>query len=269
MNASPYRLVTFNVWGDYFGNPPCERDERQVATLKGLEPDLIALQEITSNYWASRLMDGLSDEFEAVGCGMGHDGGNLFTPLLFRKTRFSLLEKGGFLFHPELDKSKGAAWAALRDERTGRKVVAFSTHFWWRIDGVGDDYIRLENARRLHSELSAVAERNAAAIVGGGDLNAELDASCIAELARLGWQSGRDSAPCSDRRHTQHGDPVRGADGAYHGTDLDHAKKTMMIDHVFHSHGGIRPCEFCVVTTGGVEDLSDHYPLAFDFQLRS
>ena len=134
---------------------------------------------------------------------------------------------------------------------------------------MGDDYIRLENARRLHSELSAVAERNAAAIVGGGDLNAELDASCIAELARLGWQSGRDSAPCSDRRHTQHGDPVRGADGAYHGTDLDHAKKTMMIDHVFHSHGGIRPCEFCVVTTGGVEDLSDHYPLAFDFQLRS
>ena len=263
--SARYRFVTFNVWGDYFGNPPGERDERQAVALKGLEPDFIALQEMTGNFWASHLLGGLSDEFEAVGRGMGHGGSDSFTPLLFRKGRFSLLEEGGFLFHPELDTSKGAAWAALRDKQTGGRVVAFSTHFWWRIDGVGDDYIRMENARRLHSELSAAAERNAAAIVGGGDLNAGAEASCIAELARLGWRSARDSVPCGDGRPTWHGYPVRGADGAYHGTGLDHAEKTLMLDHVFHGPAGILPCTFRVVTEGGVEDLSDHYPLAFDF----
>ena len=113
-DASRYRFVTFNVWGDYFGNPPGERDERQAAALKRLEPDFIALQEMTGNFWASRLPGGLSDEFEAVGRGMGHAGGDSFTPLLFRKGRFSLLEKGGFLFHPELDTSKGAACGECR-----------------------------------------------------------------------------------------------------------------------------------------------------------
>ena len=263
--AAPYRYVTFNVWGDYFGNPPHERDARQATILKGLDPDFIALQEMTANFWASRLIDDLTNKFEAIGRKMGDKGGDSFTPLLFRKDRFALLEKGGFLFHPELDKSKGAVWAAVRDVRTGERIIAFSTHFWWRTDGEGDDYIRMENARRLHAELSAAAERNSAAIVGGGDLNAGCASSAIAELNRLGWRSGQDTAPGKDTRPSWHGFPVRGHDGAYHGTGLDKAAKALRLDHVLYDPARVRPYEFRVVTGSHVEDLSDHYPLLFDF----
>ena len=164
-SAAPYRYVTFNIWGDYFGNPPQERDAREASILKNLNPDFIALQEMTANFWASRLIGDLTNTFEAVGRKMGDKGGDSFTPILFRKDRFTLLEKGSILFHPELDKSKGAVWAIVKDVQTGERILAFSTHFWWRTDGEGDDYIRLENARRLHAALSAVAERHAAAIV--------------------------------------------------------------------------------------------------------
>ena len=51
-----YRFVAFNVWGDFFGNPVFERDERQLAILKSHDPDFIGLQEMTSNFWKSRMM---------------------------------------------------------------------------------------------------------------------------------------------------------------------------------------------------------------------
>ena len=101
--AAPYRYVTFNIWGDYFGNPPKERDAREASVLKDLNPDFIALQGMTANFWASRLIGDLTNTFEAIGWKMGDKGDHSFTPILFRKDRFTLLEKGSILFHPELD----------------------------------------------------------------------------------------------------------------------------------------------------------------------
>ena len=263
--AAPYRFVTFNIWGDYFGNPPNERDARQVEILKGLGPDFIALQEMTKNFWASRLVTGLTNDFEAVGRKAGEDGGDSFTPLLFRKGKFELLGSGSALFNPELDKSKGVVWAAVRDVRTGERVVAFSTHFWWRTDGEGDDYIRAENARRLHAELSSAAAKHSAAIVGGGDFNTGPASSAMAELLRLGWRSAQDTAPGKDTRQSWHGNPVRGPDGAYHGTNLAKAERTMRLDYLLYDPSRVQAYEFRVATGSHVEDLSDHYPLVFDF----
>ena len=39
--AAPYRYVTFNIWGDYFGNPPQERDAREASMLKNLNPSFV------------------------------------------------------------------------------------------------------------------------------------------------------------------------------------------------------------------------------------
>ncbi len=265
--AAPYRFVTFNVWGDYFGNPPCERDVQQAAMLNDLAPDFIALQEMTANFWKSRLVDCLTNGYEVVGRKEGRDGFDSFTPLLFRKDRFVLLEKGSVLFNPELDETKGVVWAAVRDVRTGDRIVAYSTHFWWRTDGPGDDYIRLGNARRLHDEVTTAARRNSAAIVGGGDFNASPAASAIAELAKLGWLSGQDTAANGDARPSWHGYPVRGPDGVYHGTSFDIAAKTMRLDYVFYDPARVRACECRLFTEGHVEDVSDHYPVVFDFQI--
>ena len=43
--GNAYRFVSYNVWGDYFGNPPEERAKLQLAVLQERNPDFIALQE--------------------------------------------------------------------------------------------------------------------------------------------------------------------------------------------------------------------------------
>lgn len=264
-DAARYRYVTFNVWGDYFGNPPAERDVQEAALLKRLDPDFIALQEMTANFWKSRLVDDLSGKYEAVGRNGGDKGGDSFTPLLFRKDRFVLLEKGTVLFHPELDVSKGVVWAAVKDKESGERIVTFSTHFWWRKDGVGDDYIRLENVRHLYGTVSEVAKRHSAAIVGGGDLNSSPISSAFAELNRFGWRSAQETSPGKDTRPSWHGFPVRGADGKYRGTPPEKVENGLRLDYVFYDPSRARPYEFRVADRGRVEDLSDHYPLVFDF----
>ena len=49
------RMMTFNIWGDYFGNPPQEREDGVADAIVKANPDIIALQEVTPNWWKSAL----------------------------------------------------------------------------------------------------------------------------------------------------------------------------------------------------------------------
>ena len=158
------RFLAFNVWGDFFGNPVHERDLQELEIIVGHDPDFIGLQEVTPNFWKSRLVSGLdSAGFECVGADMGPDDRhrNAANPVFFCKSRFELLEKGSKWFHPELDYSKGVVWAAVREKATGRKFVIFASHFWWEQKSRGDDYLRLANARMLHETVAGAAKRRA------------------------------------------------------------------------------------------------------------
>ena len=53
---SKARFVAFNIWGDFFGNPPEERDLALAETLKDHDPDFIGIQEMTPGFWKSRLV---------------------------------------------------------------------------------------------------------------------------------------------------------------------------------------------------------------------
>ena len=229
--ASRYRCATFNVWGDGLGNPPKERDAQQALLLKGMAPHFISLQEVTAGFCASRLIVHLENNFVVIGRKMGPGGCDAQTPLLFKKGRFELLEKGSRWFHPDLDNSKGVVWAAVRDINTGEKIVSFSSQFWSRKDGEGDDYVRLQDARMLYDEVSAAAERHSAAVIGGGDLNAGLASPALVELVRLGWRDAQDTTPGRDTRPTWHGFPVRGSDGALHGVTFDKVTRPQRRDH--------------------------------------
>ena len=81
--SSSYSFVSFNIWGDYFGNPPHERDVQQAEILKSHNPDFVALQEMTGTFWNSRLVGNLTNEFEEVGRKMGPGGIDAFSPLFF------------------------------------------------------------------------------------------------------------------------------------------------------------------------------------------
>lgn len=266
LSAAPYRFISFNVWGNFFGNPPSERDVAQTEILREHNPDFIALQEMTADYWASRLVSGLRADYETVGEKMGPDGIDAFIPILYRREGFELLGKGAKWFCKELDTSKGVIWAALRDRRSGVRIIVFSSHFWWRTDGRGDDFIRLENARRLYEEVTAAAAKYDAAIVGGGDLNATGVSSAFLELKRLGWKDGQETAPRTDSRPTWRDEPVRDSrTGRYRGVTFEAAKRTMTLDHAFYAPERVGAYEFRLDCSQKALDTSDHVPIIFDF----
>ena len=267
--AEPYRFVAFNIWGNYFGNPPEERAGTQAEILGEYEPDFIALQEMTADFWSSRLITDMTNRYETVGKAMGPNGNDAHVPVLYRRNRFELLDKGAKWFCKELDGSKGVVWAALKDRKTGERIVVFASHFWWRNDGEGDDYIRLDNARQLYAEVQAAAARYDAAVVGGGDLNAGGSSSALRELNRLGWRDAQETTPGLDSRLTWHGEPERNRrTGRYEGVPAERSKKrACTLDHIFYAPDCVRAREFRVDTRQKSLDVSDHSPIVFDFVL--
>ena len=264
------RFLAFNIWGDFFGNPVHERDLQQLAIVKGHDPDFIGLQEVTPNFWKSRLVSGLSAAgYECVGAEMGPNDKHRVAanPVFFRRSRFELVEKGSSWFHPELDYSKGVVWTVLREKATGRKIVVFASHFWWQTKGEADDYLRLLNARMLYNTVSEVAKRHGAVIVGGGDLNSPVTSSALAELKKLGWCDAQEKAPATDPRATWRDFPARDAQGVYRGVEPEKAKRRMWLDHVFYTPEGVKPIKFSMDRTQQALDVSDHSPVIFDFEM--
>ena len=80
-HAAPLRFLSFNIWGDYFKNPVEERQAGVESVILGHKPDLVSLQEVTPNWWASPLFANM----KAAGI----------------ETARHILEPGGAEFHPE------------------------------------------------------------------------------------------------------------------------------------------------------------------------
>ena len=60
--SMPLKFMTFNIWGDYFGNPVEEREAGVVATILKNRPDVVSLQEVTPGWYASPMFAHLNDD---------------------------------------------------------------------------------------------------------------------------------------------------------------------------------------------------------------
>ena len=262
-----YRFVGYNIWGDFFNNPCPEREQPIAETLQALNPDVIGLQECCPNFWKSRLFERLGRDYAVVGREYVNRWGEpCTTPVLYRRDRFRLCECGYVGYCAELDPSKGAAWAVLEDLVSHRRIAVFSTHFWWR-SGRTDDWVRLDNAKRLQTALAEVAARHQAALVGGGDVNSLPDSSAMKFLLSCGWRDAQTSAPDRDPRPTCRSDPKRGADGVWRGVLPETDPKAQTIDHVLYTPWTVRPRRFFLDSSERALGNSDHLPLVFDFEL--
>lgn len=266
------RFLSFNIWGDFFGNPPHERDRIEAGIVRKWHPDIAGFQEVTKNFWKSRLFSDLADEYEVIGRGLGPGEPPIdaFSPLIYLRSRFELVDSGADWYCPEIDPSKGVVWAILRDRESGRNLAVFSSHFWWRYDGKGDDWIRLYSAQRLRERMFALAKRHDAAIIGGGDLNAALESTAMQYLVTHGLADAQDTARVSPRGYpTDHGDPKRDAAGVYRGVPAGEAvglrPEEMHLDHVFYDPERIVADRFSIDTTPEACGVSDHHPIVTDF----
>ena len=267
--ASKYRFLAFNIWGDYFANPPHERDACEADLIRRWNPDFVALQEVTPNFWKSRLISQLKEEYVVVGRGMGPGGIDSYVPVAFRCSRFKLLESGAEGFCPEIDTSKGVVWAVVEDRTSGRRLVVFSSHFWWQKKGVADDWVRLDNARRLSARMHEIADRHDADIIGGGDLNAPVESWAMRHLISDGLADAQQKADFSPRMvRTHHVNPVRDAKGVYYGVPAVRgiSEKVSWLDHIFYDPKRIRALKFGIDMSAEACSLSDHHPIYVDFE---
>ena len=282
-NSSPLRFIAFNIWGDYFGNPPHERDMTQASVLSRYAPDIIALQEVTPNYWKSRLFTELdkkgyatirTNERDAIrrAGGLGAEGFVNHVPLLYRRDRLELVASGYDIFHLELTDNKGITWAVLEDKIDGRRLIAFSTHFWYQQNGAESDAIRELNARacvELFGKIKVLY--GDLPVIGGGDFNVFRTFASTAHdtFRRHGYVRADAVAAKRSECSSWHGNPVRDANGIYRGARKPKDdSRFYSLDHVFVEAAKIDVREQRVILEQDALDVSDHSPVMVDFTLK-
>ncbi len=176
-SSASVNVMTFNI---RYNNPndgenAWPRRQELVANLVRFhEIDLLGVQEALKDQ-----MDDLSQLLpELSWIGVGRDDGRTkgeFSAILFRQTRFTLLQQGTFWLSPtpELPGSIGwdaaitrvCTWGKFRDRNTGKIFLLFNTHF----DHIGEK-ARGESAKLILKNLQALAPTEP--IIVTGDFNA-------------------------------------------------------------------------------------------------
>ena len=281
--SMPLKFMTFNIWGDYFGNPVEEREAGVEATVLKNLPDVVSLQEVTPGWYASPMFAHLKQADYAIVRGdedaalarAAFEGEKTpkhinHEPLLYRMDRLNLLDSGTDFFHLSLTASKSATWAVLERKTDGRRFVAFATHFWWQSNGVESDVIRELNARHVLWLLADIRRKWGADIpaILGGDLNSNENSFAHAMLRSGGFVNAASHADVRSPHCSHHGNPVRGADGKYHGARRAAAYDTpdYSIDHIFYTKG-IHALKHEIITDQIALDVSDHSPVMVEFEL--
>lgn len=278
-----YTFMTFNIWGDYFGNPVGERETGIEQVVLKEMPDIVSFQEVTPNWWKSPLFANLEkagyaivrgDEkkaLERAACGgtksmvhVNHE------PLLYRRDLFERLDSGTDFFHPTLDITKSVTWAVLADKKEGRRFVVFGTHFWWQRNGKESDTLRQLNARHILFLLENIRRKWDAGLPAllGGDLNAVENAPAHAMLRNGGFVNAASHADVRSPCRSHHGNPRRGADGKYRGSRRPATEDlaALSIDHIYYTKG-IHGLRHRICMDQEALDVSDHSPVLLTFAL--
>lgn len=278
-----FRFLTLNVWGDYFENPVPEREAGMEAAILRDTPDVVSLQEVTTNWYQSPMFAHLGKAGYALVRGdeaaalrraalkgkktpkhINHE------PLLYRTDRFRLLDSGTDFFHLSLQSSKSVTWAVLEEKTGKRRFAAFATHFWWKRNGLESDTIRELNARHILGVLATLRRKWGAGLpaILGGDLNSTEKSIAHAMLRSGGFQNAASHADIRSNHCSHHGNPVRGADGKYHGSVSPAAMDIpdRSIDHIYYTKG-IHALRHEIGVYQEVLDITDHSPVLVEFTM--
>ena len=274
-----FKYITFNIWGPYFGNPVCERDLQIAKYVIDEEPDLIGFQECEKEFWRSRLFARLS----AAGYAAIRDEADFtrnLNPLVYRKDRLDLVEGGVRVFDAKDNPqgTKGFGWGVFRDKASGRKIAAYSTHFWWMTMQNGalatNDLMRVNNAKELLAFIADLEKRHGPLpVVGGGDLNISVNArrkgrvTPLETFEQAGFADAQYAVKGASAFSSHHGDPIRDRFGNYapaFRAGSDDAANSL--DHVHYR--GVEPLALVVERNSLVTPVSDHSPVVFVFTLK-
>lgn len=173
------RVMTFNI---RYNEPKdginswANRKTKVADVIRFHKADLVGVQE--AQYDQLQDLEKLLPDF--VWCGVGRAGENKgeFSAILYRKSRFKLLETKTFWLSetPEKIGAKGwdanfpriVTWAKFKDNQTKKIFYQFNTHF----DHIGNR-ARTESSKLLLAQIPKIAGKNPFVVTG--DFNAQED----------------------------------------------------------------------------------------------
>ncbi|MFN4358298.1 endonuclease/exonuclease/phosphatase family protein [Sphingopyxis alaskensis] len=261
--ADRFSAMTYNIRLDLASDGDNAWPHRRgaVTGLVGYySPDLIGMQEVLLHQKQAIEADLPRYIFVGVARDDGKEQGE-FSPLGFRRDRFTLVASGTFWLSPTPDTpSRGwdaalpriASWARLKDRSSRLTLLAVNTHF----DHVGKE-ARLESARQLRRWIGA-NRRRGEAVVLMGDFNSPVDSPPHDALS--------DPAPGPAALHdtlaisrTPHFGPL----GTFTGFDIERNDPSP-IDHIFVNEGTAVLRHATLTQQTGGKLPSDHYPVLAD-----
>jgi endonuclease/exonuclease/phosphatase family metal-dependent hydrolase len=250
---APINIATYNLRNSHAQDGPnawAARKDMVRALIRYHEFDLVGTQEGYADQ-----IDDLAQMAEFGHVGVGRDDGKSageHSAIFFRKSRFTLLDKGDFWLSETPDRPsfgwdarcchRLASWARLRDRSSARVLFVFSVHF----DHEGE-VARRASADLMLRKIAEIARNEPAICVG--DFNSTPDTVQIQKM----------SAAMRDARQASKSPPY-GPSATFNGFHVDQAP-TERIDYVFVDR------HFDVLKYAALSDSlaqrypSDHFPV--------
>jgi endonuclease/exonuclease/phosphatase family metal-dependent hydrolase len=178
------------------------RKTKVAGVIRFHKADLIGVQEAQYNQLQD--LEKLLPDF--AWCGIGRDGENRgeYSAILYRKSRFSLLDTKTFWLSETPDKigAKGwdadypriVTWAKFRDKKTKKNFFHFNTHFDHR-----GEKARIESAKMLVSQIKKIAGNSLFVVTG--DFNAREETNVYKILTGTA-ENGDANFKLKDARYT-------------------------------------------------------------------
>lgn len=267
-DKSYIRMVTNNILmqrlTDAWGYPVTQnRMSELIGAFALYDADIIALQEV-DRLWFER---GLVEKMDSLGYSYVITQEDANPVCLFYKTeRFSVLE-ADFIEYDSSNVEGGPyegrfyTWACLEEKKTGKQIIATSTHFVWTLAGVDTKYTELyrhESARQLAAFSESIKDKYPDAVVMmAGDYNTGLDS--------VPYRIMSESLLCSrataeEKVNLQYNTSC----SLRKAPDVAEAPSSV-IDHVFYSKSGLAVKHYEVVVDKYSYQYSDHVPVIVDF----
>jgi len=254
------RIMTSNIWGNYFGNPAAERIDAIEGVLKKYSADVIGIQEMCPDWYKNDLAGRLEEDYVFVG---GFKGNH--SPLFFKRDVFEIIDMGWLRYTGVQDISKSVTWAVLERKEDGKRIGVCNTHLWWKA-GEEHEITRENNAKQLLGVMLDIKKKyDNIPVVAFGDFNSRANGKAMKYLNACGVFSAYESADEFSEMSSDHGDPKRDENGIYHGQKTTN-DKTMSLDHIVSFKGELHINVHKVVEDQLALDASDHSPVYIDFE---
>lgn len=273
------RVMTSNIWGDFFGNEVSSREGQLYKVYKKYQPDILGLQEACGSWYKSEMFAALEkdgylflgthfvhpEQYQAVPGAPLYEGA-VSVPLLIKKDQFSVLGFGNEGLKDTPDYSKAITWAVLETKANKKVFGVCNTHFWWMERGEEDEQIRKENAKQLLAVMKQIHQRYQCPVFAFGDMNTRFGSEVFAVYEKEQISCLINEADQASDVASHHGNPVRGADGRFHGQKAQKDKQ-YSIDHIIACGESYHVLEYKVVEDQDALDATDHSPVYVDVEL--